>query len=77
MNVFFDNDTSNERKREIETVLSSFGQQEGAWRQCLYYLSHTQNSYVSMFSLTTLEVSKIGDFKVIIILCFYIVSFAF
>ena len=56
MNEFFDVGTSNERKRQIEVVLANFGQQRDAWKQCLYYLAQTHNSYVSMFCLTTLEV---------------------
>ncbi|XP_066990340.1 exportin-6 isoform X2 [Macrobrachium rosenbergii] len=55
MNEFFGSTTTNVRKREIETILSNFGQQRGAWKQCLYYVAHTHNSYVSMYCLTTVE----------------------
>ncbi|XP_069996041.1 exportin-6 [Penaeus vannamei] len=55
MNEFFGPATTNVRKRDIETILSNFGQQRGAWKQCLYYVAHTRNSYVSMYCLTTLE----------------------
>lgn len=55
MNEFFSPATTNNRKRDIETVLGNFGQQRGAWKQCLYYVAHTHNSYVSMYCLTTLE----------------------
>lgn len=56
MNEFFGPTTTNNRKRDIETILGNFGQQRGAWKQCLYYVAHTHNSYVSMYCLTTLEV---------------------
>lgn len=62
MNEFFGPATTNVRKRDIETILSNFGQQRGAWKQCLYYVAHTRNSYVSMYCLTTLEVSVIIEF---------------
>ncbi|XP_069961289.1 exportin-6 isoform X1 [Cherax quadricarinatus] len=55
MNEFFGSLTTNPRKRDIETILGNFGQQRGAWKQCLYYVAHTHNSYVSMYCLTTLE----------------------
>ncbi|MPC08061.1 exportin-6-like [Portunus trituberculatus] len=55
MTEFFGLATSNSRKHDIETILGNFGQQRGAWKQCLYYLAHTHNSYVSMYCLTTLE----------------------
>lgn len=62
MNEFFGPATTNVRKRDIETILSNFGQQRGAWKQCLYYVAHTRNSYVSMYCLTTLEVSIIVEY---------------
>lgn len=62
MNEFFGPATTNVRKRDIETILSNFGQQRGAWKQCLYYVAHTRNSYVSMYCLTTLEVSVIIEY---------------
>lgn len=52
---FFGDHTSNERKREIEALLTNFGRQEGCWRQCLYFLAHSSNQYVMMFSLNVLE----------------------
>ncbi|KAK3889634.1 hypothetical protein Pcinc_006379 [Petrolisthes cinctipes] len=55
MNEFFGAATSNTRKRDIEIILGNFAQQRGAWKQCLYYLAHTHNSYVSMYCLNTLE----------------------
>lgn len=56
LNEFFANQTSNERKREIEQVLSHFGKQTNAWHQCLGFLAaNKDNVFVSMFVLTTLE----------------------
>lgn len=55
MNEFFAVQTSNVRKREIEGILSHFGAQVDAWYQCLGFLASTDNHFVSMFSLTTLE----------------------
>lgn len=56
MNEFFAPGTSNERKREIEGVLHNFSSQGGAWKHCLYFMSHSTNQYVCMYSLTTIEV---------------------
>ena len=36
-------------------VLGAFTSQPSAWRDCLFFLSHSTNHYVAMFSLTTLE----------------------
>uniref|UniRef100_A0A8C6UCK5 Exportin 6 n=1 Tax=Neogobius melanostomus TaxID=47308 RepID=A0A8C6UCK5_9GOBI len=55
MTEFFHSCTTNERKREIEELLNNFAQQTGAWRHCLFFLSHTQNEYVMMYSLTVFE----------------------
>lgn len=52
---FFGDQTTNERKREIEGLLTNFGRQEGCWRQCLHFLAHSTNQYVMMFSLNVLE----------------------
>lgn len=52
---FFGSGASNERKREIETLLSNFGRQESSWKQCLYFLNHSSDQYVMMFSLNALE----------------------
>ncbi|XP_064478682.1 exportin-6-like isoform X2 [Ornithodoros turicata] len=52
---FFSANVTNERKREIETLLSDFGRQEGSWKQCLYFLTHTNDQYVMMFCLNALE----------------------
>lgn len=52
---FFDYKTSNERKQEIETVLSEFGSQRDAWKHCIYYLNNTTNHFICMFCLATLE----------------------
>ncbi|XP_023226318.1 exportin-6-like [Centruroides sculpturatus] len=55
MNEFFDENTSNDRKREIEISLNDFNNEQGVWRHCLYFLSNTQNEYVMMFCLNVLE----------------------
>ena len=54
MNEFFTT-TSNDRKREIENVLNSFLQQDGAWRSCGFFLNNTKNHYVLMYSLSVFE----------------------
>ncbi|KAM4631697.1 exportin-6 isoform 1-T1 [Discoglossus pictus] len=55
MSEFFHAGTSNERKREIESLLNNFAQQLGAWRFCFYFLSSSQNDYVLMYSLSVFE----------------------
>lgn len=55
MSEFFSPGTSNERKRQIEELLNQFSQTRDCWKQCLYFLSSTQNEYVMMFCLTVLE----------------------
>lgn len=49
---FYGIGTSNVRKREIETLLSDFGRQRHAWKQCFYFMSHSDNQYIWMFCLT-------------------------
>jgi len=55
LNEFFAPTTSNKRKQEIERLLEQFRQQARAWKDCLFFLLHTSDNYVYMFSLTTLE----------------------
>ncbi|KAG1658541.1 Exportin-6 [Nymphon striatum] len=55
MNEFFDGNTSNVRKREIEQLLNSFSQQRDSWQHCLYYMTNTQNEYVMMYCCTVIE----------------------
>jgi hypothetical protein len=62
MNEFFATGTSNERKREIEGVLHNFSSQQGAWKHCLNFMSHSTNQYVCMYSLTTIEVRISNSF---------------
>jgi len=45
----------NERKREIEIMLSRFSEQNSSWRDSLFFLNHSSNHYVSMYCLTILE----------------------
>ena len=58
MKEFFSNETSNERKREIEQVLHAFSSQQGSWHHSLYFLAHSADPYVCMYCLTTIEVSQ-------------------
>ncbi|XP_062507791.1 exportin-6-like isoform X2 [Corticium candelabrum] len=55
LNELFSQDCSNERKREIEQILSQFQQQSGSWRYCLYFLKQSRNHFVLMFALKVLE----------------------
>ena len=56
LNEFYAGQTSNARKREIEQILTHFGNQTNAWHQCLGFLAaNRDNHFVSMFVLTTLE----------------------
>ena len=43
------------RKREIEQMLANFSCVETAWRDCIYFMENSNNDYVAMFCLTTLE----------------------
>lgn len=56
MTEFFSPETTNERKRTIEQSFQEFAGQINSWRPCLHFLSSTNNHYVSMFALSTLEV---------------------
>ena len=56
MTEFFSPETTNERKRTIERSFQEFAAQIDSWRPCLHFLSSTNNHYVSMFALSTLEV---------------------
>lgn len=56
MTEFFSNGATNERIRTIEQSLHEFTAQINSWRPCLHFLSSTNNHYVSMFALSTLEV---------------------
>lgn len=55
MTEFFSPETNNERKRTIEQSLHEFVAQVNSWRPCLHFLSSTNNHFVSMFALSTLE----------------------
>ena len=39
-----------------DRVLESFAQQQGLWRYCVYFVRHSRNEHVLMFSLNLLEV---------------------
>ncbi|CAG9786787.1 unnamed protein product [Diatraea saccharalis] len=55
MSEFFASATSNYRKREIENMLENFSNRQDSWKHCLLFLQKSQNQYVLMFTLTTLE----------------------
>ncbi|CAG5045982.1 unnamed protein product [Parnassius apollo] len=55
MSEFFAPSTNNFRKREIESILENFSNGRGSWKHCLVFLQKSQNQYVLMFILTTLE----------------------
>ena len=56
MTEFFSSGTGNARKAEIETMLNHFTAQKDSWRPSLEFLAGTQNHYVAMFALSTIEV---------------------
>ncbi|XP_045498530.1 exportin-6 [Colias croceus] len=47
--------TSNFRKREIEVMLENFFNNRDSWKHCLLFFQKSQNHYVLMFILNTLE----------------------
>ncbi|XP_059052098.1 exportin-6-A [Achroia grisella] len=55
MSEFFAPTTNNYRKREIEGMLENFSNRRDSWKHCLVFLQKSQNQYVLMFTLTTLE----------------------
>ncbi|XP_052741534.1 exportin-6 isoform X2 [Bicyclus anynana] len=55
MSEFFAPTTNNFRKREIENMLENFSNNRDSWKHCLLFLQKSQNQYVLMFILTTLE----------------------
>lgn len=55
LNEFFHGETVNDRKRQIEDILNNFCLQDGAWRQCIFFLNNTSNDYVLMYSLSIFE----------------------
>ncbi|VVC91234.1 unnamed protein product [Leptidea sinapis] len=55
MTEFFAPSTDNSRKREIECMLENFSSNHESWKHCLLFLPKTQNEYVMMYLLNTLE----------------------
>lgn len=55
MNEFFNPLTSNERKHDIEELLSNFSKQPESWKHCFSFLTRTSNEYVMMYCLSVLE----------------------
>ena len=52
----FSGGATSQQMQEIHQALESFSQQKGAWKDALYFLSHTTNQQTAMYSLTVLEV---------------------
>lgn len=71
MTEFFSPETTNERKRTIEQSFQEFAEQIDSWRPCLHFLSSTNNHYVSMFALSTLEVCT----NKVLMRVYYLLSF--
>ena len=55
MSEFFHENTSNQRKRQIEEILEQFAQQQDSWRHCIGYLIETQNEYAMIYCLSVLD----------------------
>ncbi|XP_028138810.1 exportin-6 [Diabrotica virgifera virgifera] len=55
MEEFFNPQTSNSRKHDIETQLNYFKSLPHLWRYCIYFVTNTSSQYVKMFALSTLE----------------------
>lgn len=55
MNEFFYPNTSNERKRQIETILSEFSSMQNSWQASFLYFELSNNEYTKMFCLTVIE----------------------
>lgn len=46
--------------RDFALVFCRTGFQESCWKECIHFLNCSNNSYVCMFALTTIEVSLAG-----------------
>lgn len=55
LNEFFLLTTTNDRKREIETMLSEFSATPNSWQTSFVYLQQTENEYTKMYCLTVME----------------------
>lgn len=55
MNEFFSPNTSNQRKRLIESHLSEFSSLPNSWQASFLYFELSQNEYTKMFCLTVIE----------------------
>ncbi|KAH9407578.1 Exportin-6 [Tyrophagus putrescentiae] len=55
MNEFFYPNTSNERKRQIESILSEFSSMPNSWQASFLYFELSSNEYTQMFCLTVIE----------------------
>ncbi|CAH0715485.1 unnamed protein product, partial [Brenthis ino] len=55
MSEFFAPTTNNFRKREIENMLENFSNTRDSWKHCLLFLQKSENQYVLIVTLTTLE----------------------
>ncbi|RDD40755.1 Exportin-6, partial [Trichoplax sp. H2] len=55
LSEFYNVQTTNKRKREIEQLLANFSQQKDAWRHCICFLNDSQEQGVLMFATRVLE----------------------
>lgn len=55
INEFFVSITSNERKRQIEIILTEFSNAPNSWQMSFLYFERTTNEYTRMFCLTVIE----------------------
>ena len=60
---FFLPQTTNKRKQDIEEILNNFKREEEMWKYCLMFIEKSNNIHVSMYALTTLQVSKTKKLK--------------
>lgn len=65
MEEFFNPVTCNGRKQEIERHLSDFRNFPHFSKLCLYFLSNSTSQYLTMFALSSLEVSVPNSFYII------------
>lgn len=56
LSQFHNPSTNNARKREIESTLIEFQNNQSTWSSSLYSLSNTSNQYLWFFNVSTVEV---------------------
>lgn len=55
LNEFFFPSTDNDRKRQIESILSDFSSLPNSWQMSFLYFERTNSEYTKMFCLTVIE----------------------